>query len=111
MSEAIQAWINQASAHPAVAGCGVRVAGAVHARSGGPQLTEAQITQAMKELSEAVYFLQQNQYVAERLRWTFEGGQLCCACGRGGNLAMLVLNAKDTSGPEIERLLASAPAA
>jgi hypothetical protein len=105
MSEAIQAWINEAAAHPAVAGCAIRVAGAVHVKSSRPELTDANITTAMKELADAVFFLQQNQFITDRLRWTFERGQIHFARGRGGMMAVLVTTRDAVNSPEIEQLL------
>jgi hypothetical protein len=109
MSEAVQAWINEATAHPAVVACGVRTVGAAQVKSRRQDLTEAQVTEAVKELSEALYFLQQNQFYAERLWWTFEGGQICCVFGRGKVMAVLVVNQDAVNSPEIERLLAACP--
>jgi len=109
MNEALQAWINTAAANPAVTGCGVRAAGAFHAKSRRPEVSEAQLNAALKQLSEAIYFLQQSQFLAQHLRWTFEGGQICCACGRGGTMAVLVLAKGAAPGTEIEQLLTNCP--
>jgi hypothetical protein len=108
MNEAIQTWINAAAASPAVEGCGVRASGAFHVKSRRPEMTEAKITEAMKQLFDAMYFLQQNQFLTDRLRWTFDGGQLHCASGRGG-VSVVLVAAKDAPEAEIERLLASCP--
>jgi hypothetical protein len=110
MSESIQTWIQAAIANAAVAACGVRAGGAFHAKSRRQEVSEAQITDALKQVSEASYFLQQSQFLAQNLRWTFEGGQVCCACGRAGTLAVLVLNKGAAAGREIEQLLTSCPA-
>ena len=109
MNEAVQAWINEAAANPAVVGCGVRTAGGFHAKSRRPDLPEAQIREALKELSEAIYHLHQHQLYVERLWWTFEGGQICCACGRARVMGAVVMNKDAVNSPEIERLLAACP--
>jgi hypothetical protein len=109
MSKAIQEWIDKAVAHPAVAACGAQIAGAVQVKSRRVEVPEARVTEAMKVLAEARYFLEQNGIFLERLQWTFEDGLVCCACGRGGVMAALVMNKGAATSPDIERLLAACP--
>ncbi len=96
-------------ANTAVVACGVRAAGDIQAKSQRSDISEAQIAAAMKQLSEAMFFLQQQQVFAEHLRWTFERGEVCCASGRAGAMALLVLNRGAASPAEIEQFLKSCP--
>jgi hypothetical protein len=110
VSESLQAWINQTAANPAVIACGVRDSSrAIHVKSYHQEVTEAQITQAVREIFESLHMLQQKQSSPERLRWVFEGGHICCVTGPGGALVVLVVKREAARDPEIERLLAGCP--
>ena len=110
MSEAIQAWIDQAAIGRGVLACGVRRADrSLLVRSTRADFLDAHMEQAMRKLYEAVYALQQNQIPTERVRWSFETAQLHCMARPGGVMAVLLVNKETASAAEIERLLADAP--
>jgi hypothetical protein len=105
MNETIQSWIDRAAAQPGVMACGVRLADRTFTvKSCRDGLTEPQVTQAMRELSEAAYALQQNHIAADRLRWTFENSQLRCVVGAGGVIAALLLAPEAADSPGIDQL-------
>ena len=106
MSETIQSWLERAAACPDVLACGVRLADrAFIVKSCREEYSEALLTQAMRDLSEAVYALQQNHIAAERLRWTFENGLIRCGARPGGVTAALVVSKEMAESASVERLL------
>ncbi len=106
MSETVQSWMERATAGPGVLACGVRFADrSCLARTCREEFSEPQVTQALRDVSEAVYALQQNRLSADHLRWTFENGVIRCITKPGGVLAALLLSPETADAPEIEQLL------
>ena len=90
MNAMIQAWMERAAAASGVLACGVRLADrSFVARSCREDFPEPRVLQAVRDLSEASYALQQNLIPAEALRWTFENGQIRCLIQPGGVMAAL----------------------
>ena len=110
MSEAIQSWIEQATAGRGVLACGVRRADrSLLVRSTRTEFPDAQMEQAMRKLYEAIYALQQNQIPTERVRWSFETAQMHCVARPGGVMAVVLADKETADAAEIERLLTEAP--
>jgi hypothetical protein len=110
MSEAIQSWIDQATAGHGVLACGIRGADrSLMVRSARTEFSDAQMEQAMRKLYEAIYALQQNHILTERVRWSFETAQMHCVARPGGWMAVLLVNKETANAAEIERLLTEAP--
>ena len=107
MSDAIPSWVERASAASGVLACGVRRADRTFlVNSCREELAEATVTQAMRDLSEVVYALQQNRVPTEYLRWTFENGQIHCVTRPGGIIAALLVNKEMADSPHLDQLLA-----
>jgi hypothetical protein len=107
VSETVQEWLERTASNPRVVACGVRLADrSILARSGREELAETRVNQAMRQLSEGVFVLQQSRLAADQLRWTFEGGIVRCAIRPGGVLGFLVVGRDSVDLPEIEQLLA-----
>lgn len=106
MNEMVQSWIERAAVRPGVLACGVRLADrSIRVKTHRADLTESQVTRAIRDVSETVYALQQNQIVAGRLRWAFENGHLHCVIKPGGVLAALLVHEETADPAGIERLL------
>ncbi len=107
MSETVQSWLEKAAASPGVLACGVRLGDrTTSVRSCREEVPEQKVTQAMRDLAEAVHGLQQNRVHAERLRWRFENSHIRCLARPGGVMAALVVTKEAGDLPEIEGLLA-----
>jgi hypothetical protein len=106
MSDSVQSWLEKAAASPGVLACGVRLGDrTMNVKSCREEVTEQKVTQAMRELSEAIHALQQNRVHAERIRWQFENGHIRCLSRPGGVMAALVVTKEAADLPEIEGLL------
>jgi hypothetical protein len=107
MNEAVQSWIERASASAGVLACGVRLADrSFLVRSCAAGIPEAQVEQALHELWEAIYALQQNRIAPQRLCWNFQNARFRCVTRPGGVLAALLLTPEDAELAPIEQLLA-----
>jgi hypothetical protein len=107
MNETVQSWMERAAASSGVLACGARLADrSFLAKSCSEECPEPKVTQALRDLSEAIYALQQNHIAAEHLRWTFEKGQIRCVARPGGVMAALLLSKESADLPQIEQLLA-----
>jgi len=107
MNEGIQSWMERAAAAPGVLACGVRLADrSFAAKSCRDDFPEPRVLQAVRDLSEAAYALQQNLIPAEALRWTFENGLIHCLTLPGGVMAALVVSREAADSAEVQRLLA-----
>ena len=106
MSETVQSWLEKAAGSPGVLACGVRLGDrTLNVKSCREEVTEQKVTQAMRDLAEAIHVLQQNHVAADRLRWRFENGQVRCLARPGGVMAALVMTKEAADLPEIEQLL------
>jgi hypothetical protein len=106
MSNSIQAWMERATSAPGVLACGARLADrSFVAKSCREEFPEPRVFQALRDLSEAAYALQQNRVAAERLRWTFEHGQIRCLIQPGGFMVAVLVSRETADSPEIEQLL------
>lgn len=107
MNDTVQSWMERAGQNTGVLACGARLSDrSFVARSFSAQISEEQVAQAIRSLSDAAYALQQNRIAADRLRWTFENAQIRCISRPGGVLAALLLTPESANLPEIEQLLA-----
>jgi hypothetical protein len=107
MHATIQSWLEQAAGHNGVLACGARLADrTIAVKSCQPEIGEPQLVQAMRDVSDAVFALQQNRLSTEHLRWTFENVMIRCIARPGGVLGALVLTPACADLPEIEQLLA-----
>ena len=107
MSETVLAWLERTASNPRVLACGLRLGDrSVQAKSCRDELAEARVAQAIRELSEGVFVLQQNRLAVDQLRWSFEGGEVRCIIRPGGVLAALIIGKESADLPEIEQLLA-----
>ena len=112
MSPPLQSWMEKAAGVAGVLACGARLADrSFAARSFRPDLPESRILEALRDVSEVAYSLQQNRLAAERLRWTFEAAQIRCLVLPGGVLGALIVGRETADLPECERLLAEFAAA
>ena len=99
--------MERAAAIGGVLACGARLADrSFVAGSSREDYPEAQVLQALRDLSEVAYALQQNRIAAEHLRWTFENGQIRCLTQPGGVMAALLVSREIADSPEIEQLFA-----
>jgi hypothetical protein len=107
MNETIQSWIERAASSPGMLACGVRLADrSALVRSCRDEFLEPRVTQALKELSEAAYALQQGRIAVEHMRWSFQGAQIRCVTKSGGVVAALFLAPELADSPVVEQLLA-----
>src|SRR5215471_19105891 len=105
MSET-KSWIERAAASAGVMACGVRKADrTIEVKSCHEEISEAKVSQAMRELSEVNHSFQQNHIRVDLIRWQFENGQIRCAIRQGGLLAAVVVTKEAANLPEIEQLL------
>lgn len=106
MSAAVETWLQKAAAQRGVLACGVRLADRTFLiRTNRDELSPARIEQALKKLCDAVQVIQQNQLPADRLRWSFESGQILCSPRAGGVIAALFVNKDLARAEDMERLL------
>ena len=113
MSETVQSWIERTASNPGVLACGVRLADrSVVAKSYRDDLPEARVAQAVRELAEAVFVLQQNRLGVDQIHWRFENGQIVCSTRPGGVLVAVLVGQAAADSAAVEKLIADfAPAA
>jgi hypothetical protein len=108
MNNPAEQWMQQAARARGMLACAVQLADkSIVVRLCRDDLSKPRIEEAMRRISDASQKLQQAQVPTNRLRWTFENGQIHCAINFGGAIAALFVN-KDLARPEaLELLLAN----
>lgn len=106
MNTGLHIWMQRASAVPGVLACVVRGTDkSLVAQSYDGALPIPRLQNAMRDVIDIVHALTQGRIGTDRLRWTFEKGQVhCTARADGAMVALLVAPEMDLS-PEIDGLL------
>ncbi|HEY9509090.1 MAG TPA: hypothetical protein VIV82_04445 [Verrucomicrobiae bacterium] len=107
MSALTESWLQKAAGRRGVLACGVRLTDrSILVRTNREELSNVRIEQALKKLYDAAQLIQQNQLSTDRLRWSFESGQILFTARTGGVVAALFVNKDLASAKEMEKLLA-----
>ncbi len=106
MNSPAEQWMQQASRARGMLACAVQLPDkSVLVRLCRDDLSKPRIEEAVRRISDALQKIQQAHVSPERMRWTFENGQIHCALRAGGVFGALFVN-KDLAKPEtLEQLL------